>query len=152
MMTFGEKEKEMYAFCSTEPGTLLLRGTKDSALIVNSDNYFGSGLVGVLKFHANFIHIMNGRYGIIRVDTPTTHADILINAMLDMLDNQTESIMNIDIEDLYPVVVNLVGNDWLASNPITKEVAKQGRQSYKAALEDAKFLFQKWKHVNKCMV
>jgi hypothetical protein len=72
--------------------------------------------------------------------------------MLDMLDNQTESIMNIDIEDLYPVVVNLVGNDWLASNPITKEVAKQGRQSYKAALEDAKFLFQKWKHVNKCMV
>lgn len=60
--------------------------------------------------------------------------------------------MTEELEDLFPVTVEIVGNDWVAINKANGEVSKVGRQSFKEALEDAKFLFQKWKHINKCVV
>ena len=142
----------MSVYFMTEPDILRLIGTSDNALLISKDNLFGRRLVRDMFESINFSYIMNGIYGIIRVSEPNTSVDIKINSILDMLHMKSGEVMEVDIEDLYPVTVEIIGNDWKAINKANGEVSKQGRQSFKEALEDAKFLFQKWKHVNKCMV
>lgn len=60
--------------------------------------------------------------------------------------------MNEELEDIFPVTVKIVDDDWVAVNEANGEVSKYRRQSSKEAFEDAKFLFQKWKHLHKCFV
>ena len=57
----------------------------------------------------------------------------------------------IDSDDLYPVQVILIGNDWKATNHITGEVSESGFQSYKEAIPAAHKLFNKWINVDKCV-
>lgn len=57
----------------------------------------------------------------------------------------------IDSDDLYPVQVILIGNDWKATNHLTGETSESGFQSYKDAIPEAHRLFSKWINVDKCI-
>lgn len=58
---------------------------------------------------------------------------------------------DIEVGDIYPCAVILVGDNWRATNHITGETSERGYQSYKEALPHAQLLFSRWINMNKCV-
>jgi len=58
---------------------------------------------------------------------------------------------DIEVGDIYPCDVIMIGNDWKATNHITGETSASGYQTYKEALAHAQLLFSRWINTNKCV-